>query len=158
MFHSLRARIYKVLLTFIRNGDDAGRTRGDGAAWASALRGRQAAFLIQESIGDPVVPNAGSEMVAVVTDAKLVGAELSPFALSLPRQNVVEAGSGITQYRVADTGPYDVHGFAGRNTPAGRAARAQIVDFVRSIWNDGEAKITVPTGCPSGRCDFSGTP
>lgn len=130
----------------------------DGAAWASALRGRQAAFLIQESIGDPVVPNAGSEMVAVVTDAKLVGAELSPLALSLPRQNVVEAGSGITQYRVADTGPYDVHGFAGRNTPAGRAARAQIVDFVRSIWNDGEAKITVPTACPSSRCDFSGTP
>ncbi len=46
----------------------------DGAAWSSALTGRDAAFLIQESIGDPVVPNAGSEMVAVVTSATQRGA------------------------------------------------------------------------------------
>lgn len=128
----------------------------DGAAWSSALVGRGAAFLVQESIGDPVVPNSGTEMVAQVTSAKLVGAELVPLAASIPRATEVTGGSALTQYRVAETGAYDVHGFAGRDTPAGRAARAQIVDFVSSIWQRGSAKITVPAGCPSGSCDFSG--
>ena len=104
------------------------------------------------SIGDGVNPGSGKLAVANAT-----GSATGSGDVSIQRGGTL-AGSGITQYRVADTGPYDVHGFAGRNTPAGRAARAQIVDFVRSIWNDGEAKITVPTGCPSGRCDFSGTP
>ncbi len=128
----------------------------DGAAWSSALKDRGTAFLIQESIGDPVVPNAGTEMVAQVTSAQLVGAELSPLAASLPRKKEVMGGSAITQYRVASTGAYDVHGFAGRDTPAGRAARSQIVDFVRSIWQTGTAKITVPADCPAERCDFGG--
>ncbi len=128
----------------------------DGAAWASALRDRGAAFLVQESIGDPVVPNAGTEMVAQVTSAQLVGAELSPLAAALPQKREVIGGSALTQYRVAQTGAYDVHGFAGRDTPAGRAARAQIVDFVSSIWQTGTAKITVPAACPAERCDFGG--
>ncbi len=130
----------------------------DGAAWASALKDRQAAFLIQESIGDPVVPNAGSEMVAVVTGAKQVGAELSPIAAQIPRASEVSQGSAITQYKVGDTGAYDIHGFAGRDTPAGRAARSQIVDFVQSIWQTGSAKITVPFACTGGSCDFSRRP
>jgi len=130
----------------------------DGAAWASALRGRNAAFLIQESIGDPVVPNPGSEMVAVVTSAQQVGAELVPIAAKLPLAREVIGGSAITQYRVAATGAYDIHGFAGKDTPAGRAARAQIVDFVGSIWNSGQAKITVPAGCANGSCDFRMSP
>lgn len=126
----------------------------DGAAWSSALSGRGAAFLIQESIGDPVVPNAGTEMVAQVTHAKLVGAELVPLGSPIPRASEVVGGSALTQYRVDATGSYDVHGFAGRDTPAGRAARAQIVDFVSSIWQRGTAKITVPSDCPAGSCDF----
>ncbi|MBL8635319.1 MAG: hypothetical protein JNM40_18985 [Myxococcales bacterium] len=130
----------------------------DGAAWASALQGREAAFLIQESIGDPVVPNAGSEMVAVVTAAQQVGAELSPIPAQIPRASEVSRGSAITQYKVADTGAYDIHGFAGRDTPAGRAARSQIVDFVQSIWQTGTAKITVPATCTGGSCDFSRRP
>ena len=130
----------------------------DGAAWSSALSGRNAAFLIQESIGDPVVPNPGSEMVAVVTAAKQVGAELVPIAAKIPLASEVEGASAITQYKVAATGAYDIHGFAGRDTPAGRAARSQIVDFVSSIWRDGKAKITVPSTCPSGSCDFSKGP
>ncbi len=130
----------------------------DGAAWASALKGREAAFLIQESIGDPVVPNAGSEMVAVVTTAQQVGAELVPIPAQIQRATEVSRGSAITQYKVGDTGAYDIHGFAGRDTPAGRAARSQIVDFVQSIWQTGAAKITVPAACTGGSCDFSRRP
>ena len=95
-------------------------------------------------------------MVAQVTAAQVVGAELSPLAAPLLHKKEVMGGSAITQYRVAATGAYDVHGFAGRDTPAGRAARSQIVDFVSSIWQTGTAKITVPTDCPAERCDFGG--
>ena len=126
----------------------------DGAAWSSALTGRNAAFLVQESIGDPVVPNAGSEMVAVVTGAKQVGAVLVPIAANIAPAAEVDGASGITQYRVTSTDPLKVHGFAAQDTPAGRAARSQIVDFVSAIWMDGKAKITVPAGCIGGSCDF----
>lgn len=126
----------------------------DGAPWSSALAGRDAAFLVQESIGDPVVPNVGSEMVAVVTGAKQVGAVLVPIAAKIPLATEVEGGSAITQYRVTSKDPYDVHGFAAEDTPAGNAARQQIVDFTSAIWTTGKAKITVPAGCASGSCDF----
>lgn len=126
----------------------------DGATWSSALAGRGAAFLIQESIGDPVVPNAGSEMVAVVTDAKQVGATLVPIAAGIAAATQVEGASAITQYRVASTDAYEIHGFAATNTPAGMAARAQIASFVTSVWA-GAPKITVPASCPNGSCDFT---
>jgi hypothetical protein len=130
----------------------------DGAAWSTALRGREAAFLVQESIGDPVVPNEGSEMVAVVTAARQLGAELVKVAAGLPAADAVSGyTSALTQYRVASTQPYRIHGFAGDDTPAGRAARQQIADFVRSIWSDGRPAITVPAGCMNRSCDFSGT-
>jgi hypothetical protein len=126
----------------------------DGAPWSSALAGRDAAFLIQESIGDPVVPNPGTEMVAVVTGATQVGAVLVPIAAGIPTASEVDGASGITQYHVSATDPFDIHGFASRSTPAGDAARAQIASFVASIWA-GAPKITVPAGCTGGSCDFT---
>ncbi len=127
----------------------------DGAPWSSALTGRNAAFLIQESIGDPVVPNTGSEMVAVVTGAKQVGAVLVPIAANIPPATEVTGASGITQYLVSAKDPLKIHGFAAQDTAAGRAARSQIVDFVSTLWTSGTPKITVPAGCVGGSCDFS---
>ena len=126
----------------------------DGAPWSTELANRGAAFLIQESIGDPVVPNPGSEMVAVVTDATQVGAVLVPIAAGIPTATEVDGKSGITQYHVTSSDPFDVHGFAAQSTPAGDAARAQIQAFVTSVWA-GAPKITAPAGCPKGNCDFS---
>jgi hypothetical protein len=93
-------------------------------------------------------------MVAAVTDATQVGAVLVPIAVGIPHATEVVGASGITQYHVTSSDPYDVHGFAAQNTPAGDAARAQIASFVSSIWS-GTPTITVPAGCPNGNCDFS---
>jgi hypothetical protein len=127
----------------------------DGATWSTQLAGRNSAFLIQESIGDPVVPNPGSEMVAVVTGATQVGAVLVPIAAGIPDASEVDGKSGITQYHVTSTDPFKIHGFAAQSTPAGAAARAQIAAFVASIYA-GAPKITVPAGCTNGSCDFTG--
>jgi hypothetical protein len=129
----------------------------DGAPWSSALAGRNPVFLIQESIGDPVVPNPGSEMVAVVTGAEQVGAVLVPIAAGIAQASETNGQSAITQYHVTSSDPYDIHGFAALDTPAGMAAQAQITDFVASIWA-GAPKITVPAGCPNGSCDFTQQP
>jgi hypothetical protein len=126
----------------------------DGAVFSEVLAQKSAAFLIQESIGDPVLPNPGSEMVAVVTGAVQVGAVLSPLAGVLPAGEA-EGQSGITQYRVPDTDPFAIHGFAARDTPAGAAAREQMSAFLSSVWA-GKPKVVVPAGCPEGSCDFSG--
>src|SRR6185437_7972884 len=127
----------------------------DGAPWSSALAKRDAAFLIQESIGDPVVPNPGTEMVATVTQATQVGDILVPIASGIPHATEVDGASGITQYKVTSSDPFDIHGFAAQSTPAGDAARSQIAAFVASVWA-GAPKITVPAGCTNGSCDFSG--
>jgi len=66
-----------------------------------------------------------------------------------------ESRSGITRYHVTASDPFDIHGFAGRDTPAGAAARDQITSFVQSVWA-GAPVIKVPVGCPGGSCDFTG--
>jgi len=129
----------------------------DGAAWVDVRAGRPFVSLIQESIGDPVLPNAGSELVAVTTSADMVGKALVPI-YGISQADSAKGKSGITQYRVSDTDALDVHGFAARNTPAGAAAREQIGAFLQSVWS-GAPAITVPSGCttgtPDGSCDFS---
>jgi hypothetical protein len=125
----------------------------DGAIWASELEGRGSVFLLQESMGDPVLPNPGSEMAAVVTGADQVGAVLSPI-MGVSPVEVAEGHSAITQYRVPDTDELDIHGFAARDTPAGTAAREQILAFLLSVYA-GKPAITVPPGCKGGSCDFS---
>jgi hypothetical protein len=126
----------------------------DGAVWAADLADKKQVFLIQESVGDPVLTNPGSELLAVTTGAAQVGAVLVPIA---GVKSVKEAAgqSGITQYHVSDTAPFDIHGFAAKDTPAGAAARVQITSFVQSVWA-GAPVVKVPDGCNGGSCDFTG--
>ena len=125
----------------------------DGAVWASELAGRDSVFLLQESMGDPILPNPGSEMAAVVTGADQVGKVLSPI-LGVDPVEVADAHTAITQYRVPDKDELDIHGFAARDTPAGNAARDQILSFLKSVYEK-QPKITVPPGCAGGSCDFT---
>ncbi len=123
----------------------------DGAVWASALEESPTAFLVQESMGDPIMPNQATEMVAAVTGARMVGGVLEPIDGVESAPEVIE-GSAITQFRAPEGGDFDVHGFAARDTPAGDAARQQIFDFVTSALA-GEARIAPPADCPDG-CDY----
>jgi hypothetical protein len=126
----------------------------DGAAWIEVLRAKDPAVLIQESIGDPVLPNPGSEMVAVTADALQVGAVLEPIE-GLTAAPEAVGRSGITQYRVPGMDANAIHGFAAEGGPAGDAAREQIVAYLLSVFA-GMPRIAVPAGCPGGSCDFAG--
>jgi len=125
----------------------------DGVAWVERLRAKDPAFLIQESMGDPVLPNPGSAMVAVVADALQVGAVLDPI-VGLETASEAVGQSGITQYRVPGDDAYAVHGFAAEDGPAGDAARAQIEAYLLSVFA-GEPRVAVPAGCAGGSCDFT---
>jgi hypothetical protein len=94
-------------------------------------------------------------MVAVVTGATQIGAVLVPIAAGIPTTtSPLDDKSGITQYEVTSCDPYDIHGFAAQDTPAGDAARSQIAAFVQSVYQ-GAPVITVPSGCPDQNCNFS---
>lgn len=127
----------------------------DGANWIG-LDDNERVFLVQISIGDPVLPNVGSELVATSLKAVQVGAVLSPIVGVEPQTEAV-ATNGVTQFQVDDEGPISVHGFAARNTVAGEAARSQFIAFVKTLWAH-EPVITVPTLCaentPANSCDF----
>lgn len=124
----------------------------DGASWIDVLQDEHPIVaLAQESIGDPVLPNAGTEMVARVLGAKIVGEPLSPID-GLDLADKVEGASGLTQYWVEGS-IFEVHGFAAEDTPAAAAASEQILEFIESSWA-GAPLITVPSGCPSDGCDF----
>lgn len=124
----------------------------DGAIWAAELEDAPSVFLIQESIGDPILPNIGTEMVAMATGAQFVGQPIEPFG-DLPQQTTMSEATGITQFKV-DGDDLDVHGFGGRSGPGGEAAREQIRHFLETAF-DGEAEIITPSGCPGGLCNFS---
>lgn len=130
----------------------------DGANYADAT-GHRPPLLLQESIGDPVLPNIGNEFAAASVGATLLGVALNPVP-GLATGSMVQNASGLTQYRVPSsvTAALDIHGFAARNTPAGVAAREQIFDFLRSVW-DRSPRITIPASCvsntPANSCDFS---
>ena len=112
-------------------------------------------FLVQESMGDEVVPNAGSEFLGIVTQATQVGAVLAPIH-GLPHEAVETVGhSGITQFVSEGEGVGDVHGFANnQDAPSGRAAFEQIELFLRTAWDDGAPVVRVPSLCEGGSCDF----
>lgn len=130
----------------------------DGAAWAEPALDKGTMFLLQMSMDDPVVPNAGTDILALALGAKMVGPALQEIP-GLDFADTVTEGAGITQFRVPASGVYDIHGFAARDTPAGEAAFEQIVEFAMSVWEDGSPLITFPEGCaevtPAGDCDFS---
>ncbi len=132
----------------------------DGAAWADRSRADGLKLLLQQSMGDPVVPNQGTDLLAAALEADLVGPALRPIDSVAPAaDDTVVNAVGITQYRVPDEDPFHIHGFAARATPAGDAAMEQIFGFMRSGWA-GDAVMTFPEGCSEvtddGSCDFSG--
>jgi hypothetical protein len=126
----------------------------DGAVWTEARAGRKTTFLVQESIGDPILPNLGSENVALATDCVEVGAVLVPIPGVDAGESGVAGRSALTQYHVPDVQGLDIHGFAARDTPAGKAAREQIRAFVKSALK-GSPTVVLPAECPGGSCDFS---
>ncbi len=130
----------------------------DGAVWADAQENPHP-LLIQEAMGDPVLPNLGTEFAASSLGAVQVGAVLTPMAGVMS----VEAADGrttITQYRgpsnILDAS--DIHGFAARSGLHTDAALEQIETFLRSAWA-GRARVVLPRNCamntPAGSCDFS---
>ncbi|MCK6507451.1 hypothetical protein L6R53_29485 [Myxococcota bacterium] len=130
----------------------------DGAAWAEPALEKGTMFLLQQSMDDPVVPNAGTDILALALGAKMVGPALQEIP-GMEAADAVTEGAALTQFRVPDSGVYDVHGFAARDTPAGAAAFEQIIEYVNSVWLDESPLITFPDACaevtPAGDCDFS---
>lgn len=126
----------------------------DGGAWAGSIPGDPSVLLAQESIGDPILPNEGTEMLSVAANALHIGKVLTPIVGLETGMEAVER-TALTQYKVPPGGDgLDIHGFAARSGPAGDAARTQITAFIKSAWL-GQAKITVPAECIGGSCDFS---
>jgi len=132
----------------------------DGAVWADAREDRPV-FLIQMSVGDPIMPNVGTAMVArsfgaVMTlpdgEAPILGLE------GLERAVEVVGRTGFTEYRTDETTTVAIHGFAARNSPAGVAARSQIEAFIASLWA-GAPVVRIPDECQAtsrpGICDFA---
>ncbi|MCU0699425.1 MAG: hypothetical protein MUC96_23210 [Myxococcaceae bacterium] len=129
----------------------------DGAAWAAAGVRPDLVALVQQSMGDPILPNIGTHLVATSSNAVQVGAVLEPVE-GVTRVTVAEGRTALTQFRVSNrnTDPIDRHGFGGRDTSAGVAAREQIRAFIDSAWK-GAPRIVVPPGCVRGgldSCDF----
>lgn len=123
----------------------------DGAAWDDP----GSVLLLQESIGDPVVPNLGTAMLARARGAAVVGAPLDGMLDGLEQTDGVTGRTGITQYLTPYTDEYDIHGFAGKSGESGDAAREQIDAFAQG-WRDGQApSVVLPSQCaPTGACDF----
>ena len=125
----------------------------DGAVWAGAEPGAPDVFLIQESMGDPILPNIGSDITATSTGAVHVGAVLESIVGVKPESSAIEA-TAITQFQVASVDDLDIHGFGAGDSPAGVAAREQIEHFISTALA-GQSEIIVPPSCPMQSCDFS---
>jgi hypothetical protein len=128
----------------------------DGANFGERVRAGHDIYLEQESIGDSVLPNPGNEFVAIVTGATQVGVPLHPIE-GLTDADHATGATGMTQFQVGDTGIYDVHGFAARDTVAGNAAFGQIEHFLDTAWA-GSSEITIPAACGPSGCVFAATP
>ncbi|MBL8918071.1 MAG: hypothetical protein JNJ54_04350 [Myxococcaceae bacterium] len=133
----------------------------DGAAWAATGVRPGLVALVQQSMGDPILPNIGTHLVATSANAVQIGAVLEPVE-GVARQPASDGRTGLTQFRISNrnTNPIDRHGFGGRSSTAGRAAREQIRAFFDSVWR-GAPRITVPPLCTRGgldSCDFGDEP
>lgn len=128
----------------------------DGAAWGSR-RGDDMA-LVQLSVGDPILPNIGSEILAATLDARL----LEPYIYdvsTLEHAATVSDASALEQFEVpASESDLGIHGFAARDTPAGDAAMKQIFEFFQSALA-GKPVIAHASECEAdnadGSCDYS---
>jgi hypothetical protein len=132
----------------------------DGAAWAAASPRSDLLLLEQMSIGDPILPNVGSRLVASSSRAVQLGGIIDPVT-GAEQTNAPQTKSAMTQFRVpASVTGLSIHGFAAGDSPAGLAAREQIAAFIASVWA-GAPKIEVPTRCagrPNQSCDFAAEP
>ena len=130
----------------------------DGAVWADEALEAGGAFLLQESMGDPVLPNLGTNLLANALGAKQLLPLLDPIHGLEQVDGVVTDGAALEQYRVPDTGVYDVHGFAARDTIAAEAAQEQLLAFLENAWQ-GERPMAHPELCTNegldGTCDFT---
>ena len=82
----------------------------------------------------------------------MVGATLMPIEGVTSADEAV-GRSAITQYWVPGDDAYAVHGFAAESGPGGEAARQQMFEYFETVFA-GEPRITVPSGCTGGSCDF----
>ena len=131
----------------------------DGAAWIEAAAEKESVFLLQESMGDPILRNICTEILAGSLGATQIDPSLEEIVDLEHSDGPVMGATAIEQFRVPDTGAYDVHGFAARDTLAGDAALEQILEFMSSALA-GEPSISHPEGCSGvtedGSCDFTG--
>ena len=103
----------------------------DGAAFAD----RPPRFsLVQESIGDPVLPNLGSEILAGVVGATQLGAALQPIPASSPRRAGARQRADAVPRARTSFSPFQIHGFVTCRNAASEAAQAQILGFLQSAW------------------------
>ncbi len=144
----------------------------DGAAWTDSIswtagsrpsrnsRATAPLFLVQMSVGDPIMPNIATALVATSLHAAVVGGTPVPVP-GLPSVTVARGRSALTEFVAPAGSAYQVHGFAAGDTPAGIAARAQMIAFIQSLWA-GDPTIVLPDAClaldPPGTCDFSQEP
>ncbi|MCP4808476.1 MAG: hypothetical protein GY913_05795 [Proteobacteria bacterium] len=130
----------------------------DGAVWADEALEAGGAFLLQESMGDPVLPNLGTNLLANALKAKQLLPLLEPIYGMEQVDGVITDGAALEQYRVPDTGVYDVHGFAARDTVAAEAAQEQLLAFLENAW-EGERPMMHPQLCIdeglNETCDFT---
>lgn len=130
----------------------------DGAVWADEALEAGGAFLLQESMDDPVLPNLGTNLLANSLKAKQLTPLLDPIYGLEQVDGVLYEGAALEQYRVPDTGVYDVHGFAARDTVASRAAQEQLLKFLEKAW-EGDRPMQHPQLCfdegLDGTCDFT---
>ncbi len=109
-------------------------------------------FLVQESLGDEVMPNNATTNVVRTVNAVQIGTVLRD-VLGVEHATTARGRSGYTQYAVT-AGIYQKHGFAIQNNAAGHAAFEQMRTYADAAWGNGITEIVVPASCPNGRCDF----
>jgi hypothetical protein len=130
----------------------------DGAVWGDEALAAGGVFLLQESMGDPILPNLGTELLANALHAKQLQPHLEAIVGLESVDGVVRSGAALTQFRVPIEGQYDVHGFAARDTIAAEAAMEQILHLLTTAWQ-GSPEIVHPSICSEvgtdARCDFS---
>lgn len=130
----------------------------DGAVFGDALQEQGVVALLQESMGDPVLPNPGTELLASAVGAVHLTPGIETI-YGLEESDVpVYEGTSLTQFKVPGDDPLDVHGFAARDTIAGRAAFEQMEVFLRGAWEGDGPVMAHPSTCDitaDGSCDFS---
>lgn len=132
----------------------------DGAAWVTQPGTVLKPVLIQESIGDVVMPNLASELVAASMHAAQVGHVIEP-VLDVEAQPSADGRAALTQFRLpstmSDSGA--IHAFVTKGTPAGIAAREQLSAFFTSVWA-GAPRVVEPPTCSQNvvGCDFFAVP